>query len=330
MDQFARERAMKAFREGRTKVVVCTDVAARGIDVQDLTHVINYSLPRELDSYVHRIGRTGRSGKAGVALSLVTPSHMPLVGKIERLTKSKMRREQVPSRREVARAKLEREVKAFLAVDPARPLELVSEAWLSAIETMEKPEIVARFLALQNPELFSARAPREETEQASRPLPADRPAPRAKGFRDRAAAPAIPLPVPVTIRLSDDRPTFGVVENPGADESSVPAPQPRSAARIGRRERQEEPSNPYPPSAAGGWQKPRFRQDREADRSGGWSKPASRWSKPQQAGPAFPREHRELDSDGGGFGGGWSKPRRSPGWGNRSSGAQVPKPRPLR
>src|SRR6185437_10081241 len=90
MGQSARESTMKAFREKRVKILVCTDVASRGIDVKDITHVVNYSLPRELDSYVHRIGRTARSGKTGVAMSLVTPSHRHLIQKIERLTKSKL------------------------------------------------------------------------------------------------------------------------------------------------------------------------------------------------------------------------------------------------
>ena len=63
MDQNARERTMKAFRERRVSMLLCTDVASRGLDVKDVTHVINYSLPRELDSYVHRIGRTARSGR---------------------------------------------------------------------------------------------------------------------------------------------------------------------------------------------------------------------------------------------------------------------------
>lgn len=69
--QNARQKALKSFRNGEIQVLVATDVAARGIDVDDVTHVINYQLPQTYDSYIHRIGRTGRAGKAGMALTFV-------------------------------------------------------------------------------------------------------------------------------------------------------------------------------------------------------------------------------------------------------------------
>lgn len=69
--QSARQQALKGFRSGKTKVLVATDVAARGIDVDDISHVINYRLPLTYDSYIHRIGRTGRAGKAGKAITFV-------------------------------------------------------------------------------------------------------------------------------------------------------------------------------------------------------------------------------------------------------------------
>jgi superfamily II DNA/RNA helicase len=71
MAQVAREKAMARFREGKVRVLVATDVAARGIDVQDVTHVINYSCPEDAATYVHRIGRTGRAGASGVAVTFV-------------------------------------------------------------------------------------------------------------------------------------------------------------------------------------------------------------------------------------------------------------------
>lgn len=69
--QNARQKALNAFKAGRAKVLVATDVAARGIDVSDVTHVINYQIPLSYDSYIHRIGRTGRAGKTGIALTFV-------------------------------------------------------------------------------------------------------------------------------------------------------------------------------------------------------------------------------------------------------------------
>jgi superfamily II DNA/RNA helicase len=71
MQQVSREKALKRFREGRTKLLVATDVAARGIDVADVTHVINYNCPEDEKTYVHRIGRTGRAGATGIAITFV-------------------------------------------------------------------------------------------------------------------------------------------------------------------------------------------------------------------------------------------------------------------
>jgi ATP-dependent RNA helicase RhlE len=86
--QNQRKRALDAFRTGRVRVLVATDVAARGLDVDDVTHVFNFDLPMEPEAYVHRIGRTGRAGSAGVAISFVTPSDADELRQIQRLTKA--------------------------------------------------------------------------------------------------------------------------------------------------------------------------------------------------------------------------------------------------
>ncbi len=85
--QTARVRALEAFKEGRIRVVVATDVAARGIDIKDLSHVINFDLPNEPESYVHRIGRTGRAGAAGIAFSFCSGQERAYLRDIERLTR---------------------------------------------------------------------------------------------------------------------------------------------------------------------------------------------------------------------------------------------------
>ncbi|OIQ19663.1 MAG: hypothetical protein BM556_04035 [Bacteriovorax sp. MedPE-SWde] len=97
MDQKHRDLTMKKFKEKRVKLLVCTDVAARGIDVDHLTHVFNYGLPQDLESYVHRIGRTGRAGQKGMALSIVAPSETRKLGQLERLTKAKIAKETLPT-----------------------------------------------------------------------------------------------------------------------------------------------------------------------------------------------------------------------------------------
>jgi superfamily II DNA/RNA helicase len=77
LGQAAREKALKAFRTGEVDVLVATDVAARGIDIDDITHVINYQIPEDEQAYVHRIGRTGRAGKSGIAVTLVDWDELP-------------------------------------------------------------------------------------------------------------------------------------------------------------------------------------------------------------------------------------------------------------
>jgi superfamily II DNA/RNA helicase len=77
LGQIAREKALKAFRNGDVDVLVATDVAARGIDIDDITHVINYQIPDDEQAYVHRIGRTGRAGKTGIAVTLVDWDELP-------------------------------------------------------------------------------------------------------------------------------------------------------------------------------------------------------------------------------------------------------------
>ncbi len=88
--QWEREKALKRFKTGAVRVLVATDVASRGIDVQDITHVINYDLPLEPDGYVHRIGRTGRAGHTGSAFSFCDADEKPLLRNIERCIQQKI------------------------------------------------------------------------------------------------------------------------------------------------------------------------------------------------------------------------------------------------
>ncbi|RZQ54180.1 ATP-dependent RNA helicase SrmB [Pseudoalteromonas phenolica] len=91
MPQDKRMTAMANFQAGRTRILVATDVAARGIDVQDITHVFNFDMPRTADIYVHRIGRTGRAGKKGTAISLVEAHDMAILGKVQRYTEQQLK-----------------------------------------------------------------------------------------------------------------------------------------------------------------------------------------------------------------------------------------------
>ena len=88
--QGARQRALEGFKAGRTRVLVATDIAARGIDVDDVSHVINFDLPNEPESYVHRIGRTARAGAAGIALSFCDAGEREFLRDIEKLTRQRL------------------------------------------------------------------------------------------------------------------------------------------------------------------------------------------------------------------------------------------------
>ncbi len=88
--QSQRERALASFRSGQTRVLVATDIAARGIDVDGITHVINFDLPNVPESYVHRIGRTARAGQAGIAISFCDPSERPFLRDIEKLIRARV------------------------------------------------------------------------------------------------------------------------------------------------------------------------------------------------------------------------------------------------
>jgi len=105
LSQAQREKIMNKFKKQRITLLVATDVAARGIDVQNLTHVINYALPQDPESYVHRIGRTGRAGKEGTAVTFITPEENRKLMFIQRIIKSKIQRRTLPQVKDIIQAK---------------------------------------------------------------------------------------------------------------------------------------------------------------------------------------------------------------------------------
>ena len=113
MDQAQRDRVMGRLRDGTAELLVATDVAARGLDVDTLTHVVNYDVPSAPESYVHRIGRVGRAGRQGVAITLAEPREQRLLQNIERLTKQAITIEKVPSVADLRAAQLEQTVAAI-------------------------------------------------------------------------------------------------------------------------------------------------------------------------------------------------------------------------
>jgi ATP-dependent RNA helicase DeaD len=101
LNQQTREQVLNRFRRNQITVLVATDVAARGLDIEDISHVFNYDLPGEAESYVHRVGRTGRAGKTGIAISLLTAKEQWHLHRIEGFTKQQMTRIQIPTTEEI-------------------------------------------------------------------------------------------------------------------------------------------------------------------------------------------------------------------------------------
>ncbi len=128
LSQMQRDATMKNFKDKKIKLLVCTDVAARGIDIDNLTHVVNYSLPQELESYVHRIGRTGRAGAKGVAWSFVEPRDTYKLRAIERLVNIKLKEGVVPTAADVRKKMMEKDLARFEEISKsAIPVKLSDE-----------------------------------------------------------------------------------------------------------------------------------------------------------------------------------------------------------
>lgn len=146
LSQEARERTLNRFRSGQIKVLVATDVAARGLDIDGISHVFNYDVPDDSEIYVHRIGRTGRAGKTGIAITLVTPYEKRRLRDIERFARAKLTQTPLPTADEIlskreeelinkvnvwmlrGRCKQERAIVEKMVADGVDPLELAAVA----------------------------------------------------------------------------------------------------------------------------------------------------------------------------------------------------------
>ncbi|MSQ15709.1 MAG: DEAD/DEAH box helicase [Dehalococcoidia bacterium] len=130
LSQTERDRVMRRFRDGMVELLVATDVAARGLDIPEVSHVINYDVPVDPEAYVHRIGRTGRAGRKGEAITLVTPGERNMLRMIERLTRHRLQVAHLPTLADVAAQKretLKATLRTMLEGDGLAPYLLVVE-----------------------------------------------------------------------------------------------------------------------------------------------------------------------------------------------------------
>ena len=116
LNQNQRDKVMKKFRDNKIDILVATDVAARGLDIDNITHVVNFDIPQDPESYVHRIGRTGRAGNTGIAITFITPREFRQLKLIERIVKTKIIRRELPTDANVLERQREQIVSKMQAV----------------------------------------------------------------------------------------------------------------------------------------------------------------------------------------------------------------------
>ena len=164
MKQSQRDRVMNGFRNGRTDILVATDVAARGIDVDDVEAVFNYDVPQDDEYYVHRIGRTGRAGREGRAFTLVVGKEIYKLKDIQRYCKTKIRRQPIPSVNDVAAIKVEKlleQAGELIATDGLGRMMDLLEEYLDGSD-YSATEMAAALLAMQLRETSTQTLPKEE------------------------------------------------------------------------------------------------------------------------------------------------------------------------
>lgn len=148
LSQAQRDLVMSKFRRKNLQLLVATDVAARGVDVNDLTHVINYNLPDDLASYTHRSGRTGRAGKTGISISIIHQREGWRVKAIEKTIKKSFKRCRIPSGREVCDNQIMHRIDAMLGehIDHAQ-IEHLLPALQRKLADFDREELITRFVA---------------------------------------------------------------------------------------------------------------------------------------------------------------------------------------
>ncbi len=157
MDQKMRSKVLERFKSKGLQCIVATDVAARGIDVNDITHVINYELPDDNEVYTHRSGRTARAGKSGICMSIVSPKEIGGIRQIERIVKQKFNRSDVPDGAEVIRKRLFHYLEQIETVKPMNDFaEIYQQSIHDRFVDMDKDDLINRLIYLQLKETMDA------------------------------------------------------------------------------------------------------------------------------------------------------------------------------
>ena len=156
LKQEARDRVMRRFHRKELKILVATDVAARGLDVDDLSHVLNYTLPDDLEVYIHRSGRTGRAGKEGVSVTLVTPKEEYRIRQIEKMSGIDVNKSPIPTTEDVISSQLNNAITSLQqATLPEGQFEEQIAQLSEVMQAMEPTELATKVLSLISGSLLS-------------------------------------------------------------------------------------------------------------------------------------------------------------------------------
>ncbi|GAB5564608.1 MAG: DEAD/DEAH box helicase [Winogradskyella sp.] len=155
LSQNQRDLVMKAFRNKQIQMLVATDVAARGIDVDDITHVINYQLPDEIETYTHRSGRTGRAGKTGVSMVIVAKSEVRKIKSIERIIKKQFEKKDIPSGIEICEVQLMSLANKVHNTEVNHEIDTYLNSINALFEDTDKDELIKKFFSVEFTRFFN-------------------------------------------------------------------------------------------------------------------------------------------------------------------------------
>ena len=216
MMQKQRDRVMQLFRSEKADILVATDVAARGLDIDHVSHVINYDLPTAPEVYVHRIGRTGRIGRDGVAITLAAPREQRFLQYVERLTKQKVEIGKLPTEADLRKRRLEAAKDAIRERITAGGLEDTRELVESLAQEFEMIDIAAAAVAMANDSADKTVVADMPVADERQPRSYDAPQRDDRGSYDRAPRPASRAP-------RDEGPMTLLRISVGKEESIRPA-----------------------------------------------------------------------------------------------------------
>ena len=155
LSQNQRDLVMKSFRSRQIQMLVATDVAARGIDVDDITHVINYQLPDEIETYTHRSGRTGRAGKSGVSMVIISKSEVRKIRTIEKIIQQKFEEKQIPDGKEICKIQLFHLANDIKKTEINHDIDPYLPNINEALEDFTKEELIKKFFSVEFTRFFN-------------------------------------------------------------------------------------------------------------------------------------------------------------------------------